>query len=248
MPITICQIRRVKRMVPLEPERTFLSAYLKLPLMGRLSALEARSSAELPSKPDRQVSRRRQVLRSRRFSLLIALLCLLHCYRAPGQVPVPSVRIGPRLAIFGTITDIKPNFRNFEDYAVWGFTAGGYVQTRHVLGFELRGSVTRWGGHEHQETGLIGPRAALHVGRFSPYISVLGGEANSWSWRQPGNRKLWVEEKIAPELSILGGLDVHVGHHLSLRLGEASYSQIYRSDRTLNTLGASAGVVYHIPW
>jgi hypothetical protein len=245
-----CQNARVARTVLLETETPFSSAFLKLSLIRQCLAWggSLNSSAEARLEPGRQANQSWPVLRWRGLSCLLVLFCLVHCHHAHGQVPFPSIRLAPRTAVFGEFTDIKPNFRVNTDYAVWGFTVGGYVQTPHVLGFELRGSVTRWGGAEHQQAVLFGPRAVLHIRRFSPYVAVLGGAANTWSWRDPKNLRLWVDEKVSPDLTILGGIDVHMSHRISLRVGEASYSRVFRSDRTLNTLGASAGLVYRLPW
>lgn len=179
---------------------------------------------------------------------LVVLLSSLHGFRAQGQVPFPAVRLGPSTSVFTTITDIKPNFSGYEDYAVWGGTAGAYLQSSRIVGLELRGSVLRRGGMEHQEALLFGPRAALHVWQFAPYVAVLGGVAHSWSWRVPGDRTSWVDEKASPDLTVLFGLDVHLAYHVSVRLGEASYSRIYRGDAALNTLGVSTGLVYRLPW
>jgi hypothetical protein len=180
----------------------------------------------------------------------IILLILLACTigRAPGQV-MPSIRFGPRIAVFGTFNTLKPDYKYYGDFAVYGFSLGGYLQMPHVLGVEVRGSINRWGGEEHQEAALGGPRASVHLGPFSPYIAVLGGEANSWRWQNPrhtGQPEPTLVEGLGPTWSALGGVDFHVRHHLSIRLGEVSYGKTYLKNWTLTPITGSVGIVYRI--
>jgi hypothetical protein len=182
--------------------------------------------------------------------IALAFLFSSAAYSASAQI-IPALKAPPRIAIFGSFTDVKPNFRSFSDYAVYGFSAGGYLQTRHVIGVEIRGSITRWGGYQHQESAMAGPRASLHFGHFSPYVAFLGGGANSWSWTnppKPGLPKPQNIEEVGPAWSILGGIDFHLKNRLSLRMGELSYSQIYRNGETITPISASAGIVYRINW
>jgi hypothetical protein len=182
--------------------------------------------------------------------IALAFLFSAVAYSASAQV-IPAFKAPPRIAIFGSFTDVKPNFGSFSDFAVYGFSAGGYLQTRHVIGAEVRGSITRWGGDQHQESALAGARASLHFGHFSPYVAVLGGGGNTWSWSnppKPGLPKPVNTEETSPQWSILGGLDVHLKNRLSLRMGEFSYSEIYRKEKTLTPLSASAGIVYRVSW
>jgi hypothetical protein len=183
-----------------------------------------------------------------RFAL--ALLFSVTAYSASAQV-VPTFRVAPRLAVFGSFTDVKPNYVSFSDFAVYGFSAGGYIQLPHVIGVEVRGSITRWGGDQHEESAMAGPRASLHFHHFSPYVALLGGGANSWSWNHPANPGLPKPvniEELGPAWSILGGVDFHLKDRLSLRIGELSYSEIYRSDKTITPISASAGIVYRVNW
>jgi hypothetical protein len=190
---------------------------------------------------------RQPVLRWRELSLLVVLLCSLHCNRAPGQV-VPSIRLPLQTAVFGTFTYIKPTLWVAGDNAVWGFAGGSYVQTPNVFGFELRGTVSTSSGQLQQEGARAGPRAVWRYGPFSTYTAVLAGITNSWEWRLPGLRpRFGLRERASPDLTILGGVDFHMAHHISLRLGEVSYSRIHRRDVDLNTFGVSVGAVYRLP-
>jgi hypothetical protein len=180
----------------------------------------------------------------------LALLLSVTAYSASAQV-IPSFKTPPRIAVFGSFTDVKPDYVSFSDFAVYGFSAGGYLQTRHIIGAEVRGSITRWGGNQHQESALAGARASLHFGHFSPYVALLGGEGNTWAWSnapKPGLPKPVNTEETSPQWSILGGLDIYLKNRLSLRIGEFSYSQIYRKEQTLTPISASAGIVYRINW
>lgn len=157
---------------------------------------------------------------------------------------IPALRQAPDIRVFSTFTVAKPDFRYLYDFAIYGVSLGGYWQTRHVVGAEVRGSILRWGSDEHEESALAGPRFALHFGHASPYVSVLFGAGNAWSRSLPPENKL--TEGLGPQWSAIGGLDVYVAHHFSFRAGEVSYSKIYRPQKTMTQLGASVGVVYRI--
>lgn len=185
-------------------------------------------------------------------SLLRAAVVLLFwalTRSAPAQVSFPRLHSDPHLSMFGTFTDVKPDYQYYGDYAAVGFTAGTFAQTSHILGFEGRASVTRWGGQEHEETALGGPRAAAHFGRVSPYFCLLGGLANGWRWqtvRHTGQPEPKLVEGLGPQWSIVGGLDIHLAGKLVFRAGELSYSRTYLKNWGLTPLSASAGFVYRL--
>jgi hypothetical protein len=178
--------------------------------------------------------------------ILVAFLLWITAQSISAQV-VPALHRNPYVSIFSTFTTAKPDFNHYKDYAVYGFSLGGFVQTHHVIGAEVRGSILRWGGGGHQGTALAGPRAALHFGRISPYASVLVGAALAWWYsNQPGEglpipRAI---EGVGFLWALLGGVDVRVNRSISLRVGELGYSKIYEKGKTLTPLYASAGVVY----
>jgi hypothetical protein len=238
---------QAKRLVPVVAKGLSISTFLKSCLIDQCvsSGGSLRDSKEAGPRVGRESNLCQPILQWRGLKLLVILLCSLHGYWASCQ-EIPSVSQPLRMAVFGTFTDIKPTFQVVGDLAVWGFTAGGYIQTPHVLGVELRGSITKWGGPLHQEALALGPRAALHFGRFTPYTAVLVGVTNSWEYHNP--QKPVPTERASPALTALGGVDFHMSHHISLRLGEVSYSRIHRSDVDLNSFGASAGIVYRVPW
>jgi hypothetical protein len=174
---------------------------------------------------------------------LLVVLPFTCCAKA--QV-VPALRYGSQISGFATFTDIKPNYQYFTDLAVYGFTVGGYLQTRKVLGVEVRGSIARWGGVQHEESAVGGARAALHHGRFSPYVAILGGGGHVWIAQNhpaPGEERI-SKSYLGPQWTVLGGLDFHLRHRWSIRAAEFSYSNIYVDNQTLRPLGVRAGIVY----
>jgi hypothetical protein len=179
-----------------------------------------------------------------------ALLLSLAAHSAMAQV-VPPVRYGPQASVFTEFTTGKPDFGNYGDLAVYGFTMGGYTESSRILGSEIRGSILRSGGYDHQETALAGPRAALHFARVSPYLSLLGGGGRSWWYSnapRQGLPKPTMKAGVGLQWTAIGGIDVYMGRRTSLRVGELSYSNIYVGSRTLTALTASAGVVYRPQW
>jgi hypothetical protein len=173
------------------------------------------------------------------------ILCFFGAPQFAAAQVTAAGRPAPDIAIFGTATDAKPNFRYLYDRAVYGFSAGGFVQPRRLLGVEVRGSLLKWGSDQHEESALVGPRAALRFRRFSPYVCGLVGLGNAWS-RNLDSKPTFIIEKVGIQWSILGGIDIRLTHHLRIRAGELAYSKIYLPNRTLSALNASAGFVYRI--
>jgi hypothetical protein len=179
---------------------------------------------------------------------VLVLLFSAAAYSASAQV-VPGMRTPPNISLFGTFTAVKPNTSSYGDFAVYGFSAGGFLQLRHLVGVEVRGSLQRSQGLEHQESALAGPRFAMHFGHISPYVSVLGGVANAWRWsRPPVSGQPWPQlyGGFGPEWSVVGGLDVHLTRHMVMRMGEVSYSKIYLKDWNATPLGVGAGLVFRL--
>lgn len=205
-----------------------------------------RSIASPPGETSRPVPtiNRRKYLR---LNLPVLLVLAFAALSGSAQV-IPALRMGPNISAFTTFTDAKPNYQYYGDAAVYGVSAGGILQTPHLPGIEVRGSLLRLGGLEHQESALAGPHVALHFGRIAPYLSVLGGYGNAWWFSHPPANHLLppgkLMEGLGPEWSVLGGVDVHLYRHFNLRFGELGYSKIYVKDRTLTSLTASSGVVF----
>jgi hypothetical protein len=190
------------------------------------------------------IMNRNSFFRKQFFLQFTTVLILFGPHIASAQVG-PAARLAPDISIFATATDAKPNFHYLYDRAVYGFSAGGFWQTRHILGVEVRGSILKWGSNQHEESALAGPRAARRFGRITPYGCGLVGAGNAWSRNLPGKTPFIIED-VGLQWSILGGVDYRLAHHFRLRVGELGYSKIYLPDRTLTALTASAGLVYRI--
>jgi hypothetical protein len=182
------------------------------------------------------------------FNLAVRLVLVFAALSGSAQV-VPSLRTGPNISAFTTFTAAKPDYKYYGDLAVYGVSIGGIIQRPHLFGVEVRGSLLRSGGLEHQESALTGPHVAIHLGRIAPYVSVLGGYGNAWWWSNPplkGDPKPKLMEGLGPEWSVLGGIDVHLNPRVNFRIGELAYSQTYVKGRTVTPLNASAGMVFRI--
>jgi hypothetical protein len=177
-----------------------------------------------------------------------ALLFSAAACTASAQV-IPAFSAIGNVSAFGTFTAVKPDSGYYSDAAVYGITLGGFVQTRHLVGLEARGSLLRSGGIEHEEAALAGPRCVLHFGNVTPYVSVLGGVANAWRWSNPPNTGGPPPRMLGgfgPQWSVLGGLDFRLNHRFVVRMGELSYAKTYVKDWALTPITASAGIVYRI--
>jgi hypothetical protein len=174
-----------------------------------------------------------------------ALLLSLAAHSAFAQV-APPVRYGPHLSTFTEFTAGKPDFGNYGDWAVYGFSMGGFTESPHILSLELRGTMLRSGGYDHTESALFGVRAPLHFARVSPYLSLLGGGAHTWWYSNAPNKgpKPTMKSGVGPQLTAVAGFDVYVNRSISLRVGELSYSDVIVGSRSMTSLTASGGIVY----
>jgi hypothetical protein len=178
----------------------------------------------------------------------VAVLCSFALYSASAQV-VPAFRGKPDLSIYGTLpVNATPDFGYFAP-VVFGYQLGGFLQTQHLLGIEVRGTIQRRFNTQHQESALGGPRFALHYGPFAPYVSILGGGGNGWRYLNPpivGKKNPQPIEGTGAQWTVAGGVDYHVTRHLRLRLGDLSYSKNYLKNWNLTSLNFTAGLVYRI--
>jgi hypothetical protein len=219
--------------------------------LSRLQTVKKNKAWDLARNPQlrpraaKGIMNRNSFLRKRFVLHFATVLILSGPHIASAQVR-PAARLAPNISIFATATDAKPNFRYLYDRAVYGFSAGGFWQTQHLLGVEVRGSILKWGSDQHEESALAGPRVAKRFGRLTPYGCGLVGAGNAWSRNLPGKQPPFIIEKVGLQWSILGGVDVRLAHHFRLRAGELAYSKIYLANRTLTPLNASAGLVYRI--
>jgi len=178
-----------------------------------------------------------------------ALLLSLAAQSAFAQV-APPVRYASPFRVLVEFTDGKPDLGNYGDLAVYGFTIGGFTESSHILGTEMRGTMLRSGGYDHEETALVGPRAAFHFGRISPYLSLLAGGGHSWWYSNAPNKgpKPVQKSGVGLQWTAVSGIDVYMNRQFSIRVGELSYSNVYVGGRTLTPVTASVGVVYRPRW
>jgi hypothetical protein len=184
-------------------------------------------------------------------SLLRAAVALLFSaagYSASAQI-IPGLVAKPDISAYGTLpVNVSPDFGYYAP-VLFGYQLGGFLQTRYLIGVEVRGSIQRRLNAQHQESALAGPRLALHYGPISPYVSILGGAGNGWRYLNPplsGARNPQPVEGLGGQWTVAGGVDFHLTHHLGFRLGELSYSKNYLKDWNLTPLNFTAGVVYRI--
>ncbi len=158
---------------------------------------------------------------------------------------VEQARRGPMtIHLFGTYTYGSTDWFWHEN-ARYGYSLGGFLQTRHLLGLEARGSYLRWGNNGSQFDALAGPRVTHHFWRFSPYVAALGGVGHPIARVHYHDSPF--ESGNGGEWKLLGGVDYYASHHLSFRLGEISYAEMYALPKSLSEVDLSGGVVYHIP-
>jgi hypothetical protein len=179
----------------------------------------------------------------------LALLFSAAACGASAQIVIPGLVARPDISVYGTLpVNVTPDFGYFAP-VLFGYSLGGFFQTQHLIGVEVRGSIQRRVNTQHQESALAGPRLAMHFGPFSPYVSVLGGAGNGWRYLNPpivGVHNPQPLEGLGGQWTIAGGTDFHLSHHLGVRLGELSYSKVYLKNWNLTPLNFTAGVVYRI--
>jgi hypothetical protein len=178
----------------------------------------------------------------------LALLFSAAACGASAQV-IPGLDAKPDLSIFGTLpVNVTPDFGYYAP-VLFGYQLGGFLQTQHLLGVEIRGTIQRRANTQHQESALGGPRFALHYGPFAPYVSVLAGGGNGWRYLHPpvvGIVNPQPIEGTGAQWTVAGGVDYHVSRHLRIRLGDLSYSKNYLKNWNLTSLNFTAGLVYRI--
>ncbi len=185
-----------------------------------------------------------------KWPLLVATLLLaLSAGRASAQV-IPGLVFRSDLSVFGSLpTNLTPDFAPFDSPVLFGYSLGGFYQSRHILGAEIRGSIQRRVNVQHQESALGGPRAALHFGRITPYTCFLFGAGNGWRFKNPptpGEKVPKPFEGMGPQWTLVGGVDVHLSHHVAIRVGEISYSELYLKHWDLTPVNVTAGVVWRL--
>lgn len=174
-----------------------------------------------------------------------ALMFLFAPWIGHAQVG-PAMRIPLSVHLFGTSTAGISSGPNANNTGSLGYSLGGFIQTPHVFGAEVRGSYLRWGSDQQRFDALGGFRAARHYSRFSPYGVVLAGIGHPII--RTNGPKSPQESNDGFEWKLGGGVDLYSGRHWSLRAGEVSYSIVYAlPGRSISSFDFSGGIVYHIP-
>src|ERR1700677_832314 len=95
--------------------------------------------------------------------VVVALLLIFSPLLAGAQVG-PDMRGPVAIHLFATYTD---GFSSGGRQNSYGYSLGGFVQTRSLWGLEGRGTYLRWGSDVSLFDAMAGPRLALHFARFS---------------------------------------------------------------------------------
>jgi hypothetical protein len=178
----------------------------------------------------------------------MGLLLSLAACSASAQI-IPGLNPHSNISAYATLPfNVTPDYRYFATPAVAGYSLGGYYQTPHLIGLEVRGTIQRRLNRQHQESALVGPRLSLRIGPFLPYVSFLSGVGNGWRYGEPpipGENPKPVEG-TGFQWTTVGGLDIHMTHHIGIRVGEVSYSKLYLKNWSLTPLNLTAGVVLRL--
>lgn len=127
---------------------------------------------------------------------------------------------------------------------LYGPTVGitkSFVGGHHMsLGGDIRGTFV--GGAGKRLDGLVvGPRFALAVKKFSPYIEGMVGFAR---YNDGLNTK--TSSTTDAQIQVNSGIDYKLSKSFDWRAFEYGYSQFYGNSGNYNPKTFSTGVVYHI--
>jgi hypothetical protein len=185
----------------------------------------------------------------RKWLLTAALFAAFSTAMGSAQV-IPGLVMRSDTSVYVTMPfNVTPNFAPYDSNVLFGYSLGGYYQTRHILGAEIRGSIQRRGNAQHQESALAGPRAAFHFGKFTPYTSFLIGAGNGWRFaEQPpaGTKPPKPIEGMGAQWTMVGGVDVHLTRNFALRMGEVSYTKLYLKNWNLSPVNLTGGVIWRL--
>ena len=185
----------------------------------------------------------------RKWLLTAAIFAVFSTAMGSAQV-IPGLVMRSDMSAYATMPfNVTPNFAPYDSAVLFGYSIGGFYQTRHIIGAEIRGSIQRRGNAQHQESALAGPRVAMHFGKFTPYSSFLIGAGNGWRFAEqppPGSKVPKPVEGLGAQWTLVGGVDMHVSRNLGFRLGELSYSQLYLKNWNLSPLNVTAGIIWRL--
>lgn len=186
-----------------------------------------------------------------RWKWLVAAILTTAFSSAVGSAQViPGLVMRSDMSAYATMPfNVTPNFAPYDSAVLFGYSLGGFYQTRHILGAEIRGSIQRRGNAQHQESALAGPRVAMHFGKFTPYSSFLIGAGNGWRFAEqppPGSKVPKPVEGLGAQWTMVGGVDVHLTRNFAIRMGEVSYTQLYLKNWNLSPVNITSGVIWRL--
>jgi hypothetical protein len=151
------------------------------------------------------------------------------------------------LGIYGTAIFQQPTF-NDAGARVRGIAVGGYLQSRFHVGIDVRAIALQKVGYYHQFSLLAGPRIVFHFAHFEPYGSFDVGDSRESERLEPTAANGYSIEAHSTKFGWcgFGGLDIRVVPHVSLRLPEVSYSDIYTEGGKNKSVTYGAGVVLRL--
>jgi hypothetical protein len=186
-------------------------------------------------------------------AFLFACVCLT-CYSfaqvVPDRTPRPSASVFAQGSFAIVSSNADPS--QYGDL-LYGGSFGANYQTRTILGFEGRAlflaSRSQNDHEEHQRAGFIGPRLATSRGRFGFYAVALPGFSHADYVTRPivhyPNGQDVLTSDTAAALQIGGGADLRLGHHVSWRIADVTYSKMFATDAPSGAI-FSTGLVVRI--
>ncbi|SNS37215.1 hypothetical protein SAMN05421770_101700 [Granulicella rosea] len=108
------------------------------------------------------------------------------------------------------------------------------------LAADIRGTFTGGSG-QRMDGVVVGPRVAIPVKKFAPYIEGMVGFA-----RYNDGRNTSVSSTTDAQIQINSGIDYQVSKQFDWRAFEYGYEQFYGIGGNFNPKTFSTGIVYHI--
>jgi len=150
-----------------------------------------------------------------------------------------------QLGLYAGYTASKLNVANTD--WVYGPTFGAYYDSHHFpvinFGLDARVSLIDSSNSTKVTSGLIGPRAVLHLPAIPirPYAEVLGGVAQS----QYGQGVAYINSKDFA-YGFAAGVDLHILPYLDWRVLDYTYTRLQDTEST-GQKSLTTGLVLRIP-
>ena len=172
-----------------------------------------------------------------RFALILFLAII-----AVASSHVASAQTG----IYANFSVAKFNVANTG--RLYGPTFGAYFDAGHLgffsTGVDIRGSFLSDGGQTQLDSGLVGPRLAVHprVLPINPYVEILGGVGHVKFGQGSAQTT-----STNFEYQALGGVDVTILPRLDWRVIEFSYDGVPSLYGGFHPKTISTGLVFRLP-